>query len=90
MRWDAIMEGFWIFQDSKYGRFLRMQALQKVLNMSEYGWIMPYDRVLNMPEHRVLNKFPVLNMPGFRIWQVVNMWGLHKSLDMPEYALIMP
>ena len=31
MRQDAIMEGFWISQDSGYGRFLRMQALHTVL-----------------------------------------------------------
>ena len=41
MSQDAIMEGFWMFQDSKYARFLHLQALQKVLNMSEYDWIMP-------------------------------------------------
>ena len=29
MHRDAIMEGFWIFQDSEYARFLHMQALQK-------------------------------------------------------------
>ena len=40
MRRDAIMEGFWIFQDSKYARFLQMQVLHKVLNMPEYGWKM--------------------------------------------------
>ena len=42
---DATMEGFWIFQDSKYVRFLHMQALHKVLNMPEHSWIMPYGRV---------------------------------------------
>ena len=36
----------------EYARFLRMQALHKVLNMPEYGWIMPHDRVLNMPGQR--------------------------------------
>ena len=36
MRRDAIMEGFWISQDSEYARFLQMQASHKVLNMSEY------------------------------------------------------
>ena len=34
MRRDAIMSGFWIFQDSEYTKFLRMQTLHKVLNMS--------------------------------------------------------
>ena len=33
MRGDAIIEGFWIFQDSEYARFLRTQALHKVLNV---------------------------------------------------------
>ena len=37
MRQDAIMEGFSILQDSKYARFLRMQALHKVLSMPEHG-----------------------------------------------------
>ena len=44
-----IIEGFWIFQDSEYARFLSMQVLHKVLIMTEYGRIMPYGRVLNMP-----------------------------------------
>ena len=34
---DAIMEGFSIFQGSEYARFLRMQALPKVLNMPKIG-----------------------------------------------------
>ena len=46
----AIMEEFWIFQDSEYAKFLHMQALRKVLNMPEYGWIMPDYSVLNMPD----------------------------------------
>ena len=51
---DAIMEGFWIFQDSEYTRFLSIPKLHKVLNMPEYGWAMPYAwsmflRVLNKP-----------------------------------------
>ena len=37
MRRNAIMERFWIFQDSEYARVLHMQALHKVLNMPEYG-----------------------------------------------------
>ena len=48
MRQDTIMEGFGIFQDSEYARFLSIQVLHKILNMPEYDWIMPYDRVLNM------------------------------------------
>ena len=56
MRWDAIIKEFWIFQDSEYARFLRMQALHKVLNM-------PGQRFT------VLNKLTVLNMPGLWIQQ---------------------
>ena len=41
MRWDEIMEGLWIFQDSKYASFLHMRGLQKVLIMPEYSWVMP-------------------------------------------------
>ena len=37
MSGDTIMEGFLIFQDSKYARFLRMQALHKALNVAGYG-----------------------------------------------------
>ena len=33
MRQDAIMEGFWMFQNSEYARYLHMQALHKVLNI---------------------------------------------------------
>ena len=48
-----------------------MQALYKVLNMPNYGLIMPHGRDLNMPGQRftVSNKPPVLNMPGLRIRQ---------------------
>ena len=50
-----------------------MQALHKVLNMPEYGWITLYGRVLNMSgQHRVLNKLPVLNMPGLRVLSLNN------------------
>ena len=38
MHLDTIMEGFWIFQDPEYARFLHMQELYKVLkylNMAE-------------------------------------------------------
>ena len=37
MRPEAIMEGFWLFQDSEYAAFLCVQVLHKVLNMPEYG-----------------------------------------------------
>ena len=37
MHLDAIVEGFWIFQDSEYARILHIQVLHKVLNMPEYG-----------------------------------------------------
>ena len=35
MHRDVIMEEFWIFQDSKYAKFLFMQALHSSLNMPE-------------------------------------------------------
>ena len=35
IHWDAIMEGFWIFQDFEYARFLHIQALTKVQKMVE-------------------------------------------------------
>ena len=31
MRQDAILEGFWIFQNSEYTKSVHMQALRKVL-----------------------------------------------------------
>ena len=37
MRRNAIMEGFWIIQNSEYAKILHMQGLHKVLNMAEYG-----------------------------------------------------
>ena len=40
------MEGFWIFQDPEYARFLHIQGLHKVMNMPEHGWIMPAQTVL--------------------------------------------
>ena len=42
MRWDTIMEGFWIVQDSEYAKFLQFWIC---LNMSEF---MIIDRVLNV------------------------------------------
>ena len=48
---NIIMEGFWIFQDSEKVRFLPMQELHKVLNMTKYGRNMPYGRVLKMSGH---------------------------------------
>ena len=48
MHWDAIMEWFWIFKDSKYARFLHTQTLHKVLNVPEYGWIIPEKTVLTI------------------------------------------
>ena len=74
MRRDAIMEGFWILHDSEYSRFLCVQALHKVLNVPEHGWIMPYGKGLKLwiclvNVSKNLNKSSVLNMLGFRIWR---------------------
>ena len=50
-------------------RVYHVSAYASVAQGSEYGWIMSYDRVLNMSgqRFRVVNKYSVLNMPGFRI-----------------------
>ena len=70
MRRDAIMECFWIFLDSEYVRFLHMQGLHKVLNITEYGWIITYDRILFwICLVNVSQGPPVFNMPGLRMWQ---------------------
>ena len=37
MRRDAVMEDFWIFQDSKYARVTNIKVLHKVLNLPGYG-----------------------------------------------------
>ena len=52
MRGDAITERFLVIQDSEYAGFLRLQALREVLNMPKCGWIMLYDRVLNISGQR--------------------------------------
>ena len=49
---DVIMKEFWIFYDLEYARFLHMQALRKILDMPEHGWIMLCGRVLKMPDQR--------------------------------------
>ena len=94
---DAVMEGLWIFQVSKYTKFLHMQVVHKVLNMPEYGWIIPEKKLFWLWQssafalskfHRVLNMPLVLNMPGLRLWQIVNMRGLHRVLNIPEYTWI--
>ena len=66
MRQDAIMEGFWIFQVSLYARFLHMQALHEIYNMSQYGWIMPNHSECTWSNlQKVLNKLLDLNMQGY-------------------------
>ena len=73
MHVDAIMEGFWIFHDSKYGRLQRdwyacMWVKHAWINCSdhfEYGILLKYAW---STFHRVLNLLPVLNIPGFRVW----------------------
>ena len=76
MRWDAIMEEFWVIKDSKYARLMHMQAMQKVLNMPEYGWIIPYGRLLNLPSER---------FTGFQI----RLWFKRIWPNKPDYTLIM-
>ena len=92
IRWDAIREGFWIFHDSEYVRFLHNASVTQGI---EYGWIMSYGRVLNMP---------VQNLQGFkkasgskyaraqnmaRLWIWKGYTGCWICLHLPEYALIM-
>ena len=50
MRQDAIMEGFWIFQDSEHARLPHMRGLHKVPDIPEHDWIMPEEIVFTMPE----------------------------------------
>ena len=65
---NAIMEKFWIFQDSKYASFCICKHCRRFwiwLNNApwqdaEYAW---------STFHMVLNNLPVLNMSGLRIWQ---------------------
>ena len=78
MRWDAIMEEFWIFSNFEYARFLRTQALQKVLNIPEYIWIMLYGRSLNMPVYTWNNR--VLNMPELWMFLMQGLWSYGTSI----------
>ena len=48
MHQDATIEDFLVFLDSNYAGFQKIQALCKVVNVSEYGSIMHRGRVLNM------------------------------------------
>ena len=94
------MERFWIFQDSKYVRFLHVQALHKVLYMPEYGWITPEQTVVTLTRFwiclvKVLNMLPVLKMTELGIWQRCDYARVTQGacwiyLNNPEYVLIMP
>ena len=48
MHQDATIEDFLVFLDSNYAGFQKIQALCKVVNVSEYGSIMHRGRVLNV------------------------------------------
>ena len=88
MRRDTIMEEVWIFQDSEYARLLRIQALHKVLNMPEYGWMMLYDRVLNVAGELSTGFYISLQFQicqGSEYGKVVNMRGLHRVLNKPQW-----
>ena len=88
MRQDAILEGFWIFQNSKYARFPNMQALHKVLNMPESGWIMPYGKVLTAWStfHNFTSSSKYARAQNMaRLW----MRELQRVLNKPECMLIM-
>ena len=94
MHWDAIIEGSWILQDFKYAEFLWMQTMHDVLNMSEYGWMMPY--VWQGSEYgwstfrRVLNKPLVLNMLGLKIWLGYECARVKKCAEYAWINLNMP
>ena len=86
---DAVIEDFWIFQDSKYTRFLHMQGLQKVLNMAEYNWIMSEWTVLTTAQFwiclvKVSQGFEyasVLNMPRLKIKQACEHVKVTQATD---------
>ena len=88
MHWNVIMEGLWIFQDSEYDKILHMQALQKVLNMSEYRWIMPEQTVLIMVGLWIcLVKVPQdfeHASSSIECGNVVNLAGFLKVVDISE------
>ena len=85
---DAIMEGFCILQDSKYPRFLCMQVLYKILNLREYGWMMPYERVPWGFKWTSGSKYArAHNMARLLIYKCYT--GCWICLNKPEYASIM-
>ena len=94
---DAVMKWFWIFQDLNiYAKFLHMQALHRVLNMSGYGWIMPEETFLIVEGFwiclvKVWQVYEFASVSKYaRTWnKIVNMWGLYRVGNKPEYALIM-
>ena len=94
IRRDASMEGFWIFQGSGYARFLCIQALHKVLNMPDYGGIMPYDRVLNMSGQHFTGFKSTSGSKYERDQKKTQLWicegytGCWICLNKPEYVFI--
>ena len=83
------MTGMQLWKGSKYSRissrFLRMQPLRKVLNMPQYGWIMPYVRVLNMPGEPT-----VLNMLGPKIYPGSKHARVTQGAEYASISLNMP
>ena len=77
------MIGFWICVGCNYGRVLdipefrvsQVSVYARVAQGSEYAWIWLNNASWQSSEYacsmfyRVLNKPPVLNMQGLRIWQ---------------------
>ena len=75
--------GFWIcvrmqlWKSSEYSRIpsKKVSVYQRVAQDSEYAWIWLINALWQDSEyawwtfHTVLNKPPILNMPGFTIWQ---------------------
>ena len=81
--------GFWMFKDSKYTRILRMQVLNRVLNMSECGWIMPMAGFWTCLVNVSLGFKLAQNMG--RLWKCEGYTGCWiYCLSMLEYASITP
>ena len=90
IRRNATKEGFWIFQNSEYFRFLRMQALRFRIclkNCSDYGRVMNMTGFIGCWTSSASKYARAPNMT--RLWFCEGYSGLWICLDKPEYALVM-
>ena len=87
------MAEFWICigkQLSKSSEYSRnpsgqFSAYARVVNMPEYGWIMSYDKVLNISDQLFTGlSFQFSICPGSGYGKVANMWGLYRVLNVAE------